>query len=1145
MNKILKRLLTGVLTLATVFTALPTTAVHAAETQYWTESSERVGIVEKVMNDGSIGSTFNEGHMTVEGEDAYCVDINTNFKNGYKTRSDASTCLSDDQIADIALSLEYVKQYTASHSGISSQHAYLLRQLVVWQRLSAHLGWSCDNVRASYDEISKAVQDEVFAGAKAFVAANKGRYDCYGYIYTGEGQDLGQFFAELAVGNGKIQKSSSNTTVTNGNDCYSLSGATYGVYSDKGCTKSVAILTTNANGNTDTVELRAATYYVKETKAPKGFQLDKNVYTMTVKVNETTTLKVSDKPKVTDTLVELFKIDMEISKATPQGNASLEGAEFVWKYYDGYYTKDNLPSEPTRTWTTKTTTEKDSNNEVHYITRLADSYKVLGDSFYTQNGTICLPLGTITVKEKTAPNGYLLEGAYMQAAGSSEQIKGVYVAQITEDGELAALSGSNQYSVSDKVIRGGVKIQKRDLETKDTKAQGGATLKDTAFEIISLNDNAVLVDGKLYSKNEVVKTIHTGVDGIATTAADTLPYGKYRIEESNAPEGYLTDGAKPIEFDIVNDGEIVDLTDEANSVYNQIKRGDLEGVKIGDGTHKRLANVPFRITSKTTGESHIIVTDKNGQFSTSSDWVSHKQNTNAGKTSEDGIWFGTSTPDDSKGALLYDTYTIEELRCDSNKGMTLIPAFDVVVSRNKVVVDLGTLTDDYEPEITIHTTATDKVTGEKSIVAGKSVTIVDTVTLDGLKKGTKYQLKGWQMVKSENAQLLVDGKPVESDYTFTAKKSEMEVEVSYTFNASALGGKDLVTFEELYDLSNPDEPIKVAEHKDIEDEGQTVTIEERVITIHTNAADKATGEKMIVTSKEVTVIDTVTLDGLEKGTAYQLKGWQMVKAENAQLLIDGKPVESDYTFTAKDSSMEVEIAFTFNTSELAGKDLVTFEELYDLSNPDEPTKVAEHKDIEDEGQTVTITERIITMHTTATDKATGKKTIEAGKDVTIVDTVTLDGLEKGVKYTLKGWEMVKSENAELIVSGKRVENNLTFTATDTKMEVQIEFTFSASELGGKELVTFEELYDTSNPDEPIKVVEHKDIKDEGQTVAVKENPDTPDKETPDTPTTTTKTSDSPKTGDNTPFVALFAMMGISAAGLIFAGYKRFSRKGKR
>ena len=1007
MKKILKRLLTGVLTLTTVFTALPVTQVHAADSVY-TTTDGKAGTIVKVDNGGTEIKSFEESIMTADGQIAYCVDINTDFKSGYKNRVDAKDRMSSDQISDVALNLEYVKQYAEKHS-LSSKQVYLLEQCVVWRRLSVHLGWGYNNVRAAYDEVSEKIQSEVYENAKAFAKENKDRYDCGGYIYTGEGQDLGQFFAKLAVGNGKIQKSSSNTTVTNGNDCYSLSGTTYGVYSDKGCTKSVATLTTNANGNTDTVELRAATYYVKETKVPKGFQLDKNVYTMTVKVNETTTLKVSDIPKVTDTLVELFKIDMETSKATPQGNASLEGAEFVWKYYDGYYTKDNLPSEPTRTWTTKTIAEKDSKNEVHYITRLADSYKVSGDSFFTQSGVICLPLGTITVEEKSAPNGYLLEGAYMQAAGSSEQIKGVYVAQITEDGELAALSGSNQYSVSDKVIRGGVKIQKRDLETKDTKAQGGATLKDTAFTIISLNDNAVLVDGKLYNKNEVVKTIHTGVDGIATTATDTLPYGHYKISESKSPTGYLTTGAADREFDIVNDGEIVDLTDEAHSVYNQIIRGDLEGVKIGDGTHKRLANVPFRITSKTTGESHIIVTDANGQFSTSSEWVSHKQNTNAGKSSEDGIWFGTSTPDDSKGALLYDTYTIEELRCDSNKGMTLIPVFDVVVSRNKVVVDLGTLTDDYEPEITIHTTAADKVTGEKSIVAGKNVTIVDTVTLDGLTKGTKYQLKGWQMVKSENA----------------------------------------------------------------------------------------------------------------------------------QLLIDGKPVESDYTFTAKDSSMEVEIAFTFNASELAGKELVTFEELYDLSNPDEPTKVAEHKDIEDEGQTVTITERIITMHTTATGKATGEKTIEADDKVTIVDTVTLDGLEKGVKYILKGWEMVKSENAELIVNGKRVENDLSFTATDTKMEVQIEFTFNASELAGKELVTFEELYDVTNPDEPIKVAEHKDIKDKGQTVTITEKPESPT--TPDEPSTPTRTGTSPKTGDNTPFVALFAMMGISAAGLIFAGYKRFRR----
>ena len=178
--------------------------------------------------------------------------------------------------------------------------------------------------------------------------------------------------------------------------------------------------------------------------------------------------------------------------------------------------------------------------------------------------------------------------------------------------------------------------------------------------------NSVLVEGKLYKKNEVVKTIRTDIEGVASTSADLLPYGNFRIVESEAPDGYLTDGAKPIDFTITENGKIVDLTDEAHSIYNQIKRGDIKGVKIGAGTHKRLADVPFRITSKTTGENHVVVTDDNGQFSTSADWASHKHNTNAGKTSEDGVWFGTSEPDDSKGALPYDTYIIEEMRCETD-----------------------------------------------------------------------------------------------------------------------------------------------------------------------------------------------------------------------------------------------------------------------------------------------------------------------------------------------------------------------------------------------------------------------------------------------------------------------------------------------
>lgn len=955
MRKIWKRMCTGILALATVITALPIASVHAAETQYWTESAERVGYIEHVMNDGTIHSTFNEGHMKVEGETAYCVDINTNFQNGYKTRHDASASMSAAQIEDVALSLEYVKQYTGSHTNLNANQRYLLEQCVVWQRLSEHLGWQCDNVRAAYSEISQNIQNEVYAGARAFVQENKGRYKCGGYIYTGQGQDVGQFWAELNVGNAKVKKVTANASVTDGNALYSIAGATFGVFSDQNCNNQIGALTTDENGDTNEVEVTAGTVYIKELSAPKGYKLDATVHSLTVEAGKTAILSVADAPKVTETLVDLFKIDMETGKATAQGSAALEGAEFTWRYYNGLYTKDNLPEQATRTWVTKTVAEKNSDGTVHYVTKLADAYKISGDAFYTQNDKNVLPLGTLTVEETKAPDGYLLDGAYMQAGDNAEQIKGVYLTQITEEGELAILSGSNQYSVSDQVIRGGVKIQKRDLETKDTKAQGSATLKDTEFAIISLNENPVLVEGKLYQKNETVKTIQTGIDGVATTAADLLPYGKYKLEETKAPEGYLTDGAKEIEFSITENGKIVDLTDESHSIYNQIKRGDLEGVKIGAGTHKRLANVPFKITSKTTGESHIVVTDKNGQFSTASDWASHKKNTNAGKSSEDGIWFGTSEPDDSKGALLYDTYEIEELSCDANKGMKLIPTFEVVVSRNKVKINLGTLTDEYEKEITIHTIATDKATGEKVIVAGKKVTIVDTVMLDGLESGRKYQLKGWQMLKEENAELLIDGKRVESEYTFVADSEKMKVEISYTFDASELGGQNLVTFEELYDLKNPEEPVKVAEHKDIEDEGQTVLITERKISIHTTATDK-NGKKEIEAGKNLTIVDTVTLEGLEIGTKYKLSGWQMIKAENAKLIIDGKEVTNDYEFTADKEKMEVKIEFTFDGSSLGGKQLVTFEELYDMSNLEEPKKVTEHKDINDEGQTVTIKE---------------------------------------------------------------------------------------------------------------------------------------------------------------------------------------------
>ena len=138
-----------------------------------------------------------------------------------------------------------------------------------------------------------------------------------------------------------------------------------------------------------------------------------------------------------------------------------------------------------------------------------------------------------------------------------------------------------------------------------------------------------------------------------------------------------------------------------------------------------------------------------------------------------------------------------------------------------------------------------------------------------------------------------------------------------------------------------------------------------------------------------------------------------------------------------------------------------------------------------------------------------------------------DGYLEG-NYKLSGWQMIKEENAKLLIDGKEVTNDYEFTADKENMEVQIEFTFNGSTLGGKQLVTFEELYDMTNPEEPKKVTEHKDINDEGQTVTIKEVPETP---TPETPGTTTKTSNPPKTGDTENVALWIAILVLSAAGI--------------
>ncbi|MDY5272060.1 VaFE repeat-containing surface-anchored protein [Tractidigestivibacter sp.] len=255
----------------------------------------------------------------------------------------------------------------------------------------------------------------------------------------------------------------------------------------------------------------------------------------------------------------------------------------------------------------------------------------------------------------------------------------------------------------------------------------------------------------------------------------------------------------------------------------RVVRGDLALVKVADGTQQRLAGVPFKITSKTTGESHVIVTDGNGQASTAASWNAHTKDTNGG-TAGSGVWFGGSEPDDAKGALPHDDYTVEELSCEANADRTLIPTFDVSIYRDSVTVNLGTLTNDAPPSETppapdVQTEATDADDGDHEAVADDSVTIVDAVSYTGLTAGKEYTLAGTLVDKETGEPVRADGKVVTSTVAFVPDAADGTQEVTFTFDGAELSGHAVVAFESL-----TPEGQEVAAHADVNDEGQTVEL---------------------------------------------------------------------------------------------------------------------------------------------------------------------------------------------------------------------------------------------------------------------------------------------------------------------------------
>ena len=1014
----------------------------------------------------------------------------------------------------------------------------------------------------------------------------------------------------VIAGHINLHKTSANPDITNGNDCYSLEGAEFTVLNATGQT--MGVLTTNANGDTNTLELPEGTYTVRETKPPKGY-LPAPDQQVTVHGGQTTTVQVQDKASFDPVMIALGKFDGDKeynANNLPQGSASLEGAEFTIEYfdtvdYDSYDALKKAGVKPTRTWVVRT----DENGRAF----LDNDSLVSGDELYYQDGVPILPRGSLAVYESKAPTGYKLNSKvdfqkiqdnYLEGVttfnmpeipetvirggvsvqkldsetGQTPQggadFSGITFSIINDNPNAVTVDGkshnpgqtvknivtdnkgvaktpadclpfgkyiiretatnddylntSNEmrvtvsedgkmysFTAKDDIVRGGVKITKHDIETGTGDPLGGASLDGTQFEIKSLNEKPVIVGGVTYTKGQVIQPTLTIKDGEAKTGEHWLPFGLYSIQEVKAGEGYLLTDGEPHEFRIAKDGVLVNPFDGA--FENQVMRSDLEFTKKGDDGQDRLAGVAFKLTSKTTGESHVVVTDENGYFSSASSWNKHTHETNANDWALDaegvidsskldataGVWFGGTTPDDSKGALPYDTYDIEELRCTANEGYQLIET-SVIVSRDGKVYDFGTLTD---VKASITTKAYDPMDGDSNIGMGNFITIEDKVAYANLFPGRNYKLVA-ELHDAKTGDVLFDGKTVE--HTFTAQEpSGFEVIRIDGIDTFGLAGETITVYEKLYDEGGS----LIAKHTDKDDVNQQVTV--IAPEIGTTAVDGADGDKLVSTDDAATVVDTVHYKNLIPGRSYALVGALLVKktAEDGEvtgepLMVDGAPVVSYTTFTPETADGDVDVTFTFDSLALKdGTQLVACEVLFGLgSEPEsfadieaatlldlveEPDTgldglypLAYHADMEDLSQTVTIKNPKIA--TTALDGIDNDKNVVTDSETVIVDTVEYHNLVPGKEYTLKGSMQVKGEKdgkpvaTPLEVGGETVTAETTFTPEAAHGTVNVTFAFDSRDLeDGTQLVVFENLERNGNV-----LVTHEDIEDINQMVVV-------------------------------------------------------------
>lgn len=388
-----------------------------------------------------------------------------------------------------------------------------------------------------------------------------------------------------------LKKTSANPDMTNNSRLYSLEGAKYGIYEGDSL---VQELTTDVNGYAKSSLLLEGKYTVKEISASKGYDVDQTSHGVTVTRGQTVTTNVTEKPKNDPVALTIVKNDAET--LDPQGGANLAGAEFTVKYYDGFYTKDNLPSKATRTWILQTV-KRPNGLFVANFTTIGSLIKDKSDDLYYQDGMPTLPLGTISIEETKAPEGYFLKGAKLNVTDTtsgttSSVIDGKYVAQINEQYHGAKLqfgNDANQMIVQEKVKKQRIQLFKSGEREGISGVVKGLQGAEFTWKLKTEVDNVGWDNAKTYA------VITTNENGRAIT--DYLPYGKYLVRETKTPKDYMT--APDFTVSVTKDSSEYNELEQVKlvSVNNKPFASYVKLVKVDEDTGKKvtLNSASFKI----------------------------------------------------------------------------------------------------------------------------------------------------------------------------------------------------------------------------------------------------------------------------------------------------------------------------------------------------------------------------------------------------------------------------------------------------------------------------------------------------------------------------------------------------------------------